>query len=198
MSLSRAQQHLRLFTEFGQHPDDHLVSGYIAAATAAAEQYTQRFLAQRQIRLFRDEWPSFSSIQAGRGFAIVEDALHLELPVYPVVSVDSINYVDADGTTKALTDFEVDTDRVPAVVRIESPPGLKRGLKSIIIDVTAGYPSNDSPASADQVPEAIKQAILLMVGQFYEHRENVVVGSITSQLPAAFEYLLQPYRVIGV
>ena len=198
VTLTTAHQHLRLFTEFGQHPDDHLIKGYIAAATAAAEQYTQRYFAQRQIRLFRDNWPSLTSVQTGRGFAIIEDALHLELPLYPVVSVDSISYVDEDGNTQPLTDFEVDVDRVPSVIRIESPPGLKRGLKSITIDVTAGYPSDDSPASADYVPEAVKQAILLMVGQFYEHRENVVVGTITSQLPAAFEYLLQPYRVLGV
>lgn len=188
VTLTETQQHLRLFTESGSHPDDNLIEIYMDAATGAAENYLQRFLAQRQLRLKRDEFPSANS----KGEVVID------LPVYPVLSVDSITYVDPNGNTQTLTGFEVDADSVPARIRVLESPDLKEGLSNLTINVTVGYSSDTSPPSADLIPSVIKHAILLMIGQMYEHRENVVVGTIATQLPAAFEYLLHPHRVIGV
>jgi len=174
--------------ENGSHPDDDLIELYIDAATGAAEDYLQRYLAQRTIRLKRDDFPT-------------EDAdgeVIINLPVYPVISVDSISYVDRDGATQTLTGYEVDSDRVPARIRMVEPPDVETGLSKVTIDLTAGYGSGTSPASADLIPSSIKQAILLMVGQMYEHRENVVVGQGATEVPMAFQYLLHPHRVIGV
>ena len=188
MSLRQVHQHLRLFTEYGQHPDDDLIELYISAATGAAEDYLQRYLAQRTLRLKRDDFPTENQ----DGVTIIT------LPVYPVLSVDSINYVDLAGATQTLTGYEVDSDSIPARIRVLEPPDVKEGLSGLTINVTVGYASGDSPATADLIPAQIKQAILLMVGQMYEHRENVVVGTIATELPKTFEYLLHPHRVIGV
>ena len=60
-----------------------------------------------------------------------------------------------------------------------------------IRDSTCGY--GDDGASSDgaaSVPEAIKQAVLLIIGKMYELREDSV-----SRLPKASEYILEPYRV---
>jgi|DEB0MinimDraft_6_1074348.scaffolds.fasta_scaffold53767_2 uncharacterized phiE125 gp8 family phage protein len=188
VSLRQVHQHLRLFTEYGQHPDDDLIELYISAATGAAEDYLQRYLAQRTLRLKRDDFPTENQ----DGVTIIT------LPVYPVLSVDSINYVDLAGATQTLTGYEVDSDSIPARIRVLEPPDVKEGLSGLTINVTVGYASGDSPATADLIPAQIKQAILLMVGQMYEHRENVVVGTIATELPKTFEYLLHPHRVIGV
>jgi len=188
VTLSQTQQHLRLFTESGSHPDDDLIQVYIDAATGAAEDYLQRYLAQRQIRLKRDEFP----------IANTQGEIVINLPVYPVLSVDSITYVDPDGNTQTLTGYEVDADSVPARIRVIEPPDVKDGLSNLTINVTVGYASDTSPPSADLIPSVIKHAILLMIGQMYEHRENVVVGTIATELPKTFEYLLHPHRVIGV
>lgn len=188
VSLRQVHQHLRLFTEYGQHPDDDLIELYISAATGAAEDYLQRYLAQRTLRLKRDDFPTENQ----DGVTIIT------LPVYPVLSVDSINYVDLAGATQTLTGYEVDSDSIPARIRVLEPPDVKEGLSGLTINVTVGYASGDSPATADLIPAQIKQAILLMVGQLYEHRENVVVGTIATELPKTFEYLLHPHRVIGV
>ena len=188
MSLRQVHQHLRLFTEYGQHPDDDLIELYISAATGAAEDYLQRYLTQRTLRLKRDDFPTENQ----DGVTIIT------LPVYPVLSVDSITYVDLAGATQTLTGYEVDSDSVPARIRVLEPPDVKDGLSGLTINVTVGYASGDSPATADLIPAQIKQAILLMVGQLYEHRENVVVGTIATELPKTFEYLLHPHRVIGV
>ena len=45
------------------------------------------------------------------------------------------------------------------------------------------------------VNEAIKAAVLLIVGHLYANREDVVVGVSVAQLPNGAEWLLQPYKV---
>ena len=45
------------------------------------------------------------------------------------------------------------------------------------------------------VNEAIKAAVLLIVGSLYAQREDVVVGVSVAKLPNGAEWLLAPYRV---
>lgn len=44
--------------------------------------------------------------------------------------------------------------------------------------------------------DAIKAAMLLLLGHLYMNREAVVVGVTTAQLPMGPTYLLNPYRII--
>ena len=122
----------------------------------------------------------------------------MELPVYPVRSVESITYLDREGDEQTLAEFRFIGDQIPAMLEIDSPPTVKDGGRNITVTLTAGYPSNDSPPSSDLVPDGIKQAIMLMTGHFFENRESVVLGSTATHVPQSFEYLLHPYRVIGV
>ena len=66
-----------------------------------------------------------------------------------------------------------------------STPELYNRSDAIEIQFTCGY-----GASSSDVPDAIKQAILLIVGKMYELREDSV-----SRLPRASEYILDPYRI---
>lgn len=43
------------------------------------------------------------------------------------------------------------------------------------------------------LPAPIKQAILLLIGNYYSNREPIVIGTITNKLPLSYEYLLSPY-----
>ena len=45
------------------------------------------------------------------------------------------------------------------------------------------------------VNDAIKSAVLLIVGHLYAHREDVVAGASVAQLPNGAEWLLAPYKV---
>ena len=45
------------------------------------------------------------------------------------------------------------------------------------------------------VNEAIKAAVLLIVGHLYAHREDVVAGVSVAKLPNGAEWLLAPYKV---
>ncbi|WP_443090320.1 head-tail connector protein [Basfia succiniciproducens] len=58
-------------------------------------------------------------------------------------------------------------------------------------------PDNDSEGLVAK--SAIKQAMLMTIAHWYEHRESVVVGSITStEIEEGVWRLIQPYRLMGV
>ena len=44
-----------------------------------------------------------------------------------------------------------------------------------------------------RLPSSVRHAILLLVGHFYANRESVSFAS-ASDIPLAYEYLLQPYK----
>lgn len=56
--------------------------------------------------------------------------------------------------------------------------------------MTAGY------ADAAAVPQGIKQAMLLLVGSWYENREATISGATIAEVPFAVDALIAPYRVI--
>lgn len=98
---------------------------------------------------------------------------------FPDSVVDSAMFSDEEGGE--LTHELILQDQRP-LLRLRS--GLGRPA---VITFTAGY-----GAPAD-VPAAIRQAMLLLVTQWYEHRQ--VTGTGTA-LPFAVEALLAPYRRI--
>ena len=66
----------------------------------------------------------------------------------------------------------------------------------------------DRKLFADKVPEdvanglvinsAIKQAMLMTIAHWYEHRESVVVGVVSKEIEEGTWRLIQPYRIMGV
>lgn len=48
------------------------------------------------------------------------------------------------------------------------------------------------------INDAVRSAMLLMIGHWYVNREAVVIGSIPAEVPMAVTALLQPYRIYGV
>ncbi|UNH31856.1 head-tail connector protein [Moellerella wisconsensis] len=58
-----------------------------------------------------------------------------------------------------------------------------------------GYQADPEPLL---LGDDVKNAMLLLIGQWYENREATNIGSITSALPFATEALLQPYRIYGL
>ena len=102
----------------------------------------------------------------------------LRLP-FPDTVICSAVFTDAEGG-ELIHELELQDQR-PLLRPIT---GLGR---SAAITFTAGY---GAPA---EVPAAIRQAMLLLVTQWYEHRQ--VTGTGTA-LPFAVEALLAPYRRI--
>lgn len=172
ISLAEAKAHCRVYGA----DDDGLLAGYIMAARAHAEVYTRRALMTQTLALTIDGgWPDDQIV----------------LPKPPLQSVTSITYVDATGAVQTLAadQYRVDTTAHEGFIERAygvSWPSVRRQSRTIVVTYVAGY---------TQIPEPIRQAMLLLIGHFYENREAVNVGNIVTEFPLGVDALLFPYRV---
>lgn len=121
-----------------------------------------------------------------------QDAIRIPLP--PLQSVTSIAYIDGDGASQtwASSNYVVDTAAEPGLVRLAwnaSWPETRRQANAVTVTFVAGYGD-----AADDVPQPIRQAALMLAAQWYEHRQPIVVGASVEELPMAARALLAPYR----
>jgi len=179
ITLEEARNHLRVDLD----DDDPYIQGLIQAAREMAEAFTWRALITQTWELALDAWPEGDTI---------------ELPRPPLQSVDSIIYTDSDGNANTMpaSDYIVDTRSVPG--RIVLAPGASwpseslRPASAIVVRFVAGYGKEPR-----DVPRAIRHAMLLLIGHWYEQREQVIVGAIPREIPVGFRALLWPYRALS-
>lgn len=202
MTLAEAKDHLRV----DGADDDALISELISAARRQAEESTRRALITQTWRLFLDRWLMKSSIARDwregvtEGADIRADPGSVEIPRPPLQQVASVKtYDESDAaTTWAASNYFVDTASQPGrLVRRTgaSWPTPGRAANGIEIEFAAGY--GDNPGD---VPEALRQGMLLLVGHLYEHREAVLEvehgRSALTTLPLGVQVLWGPYRVV--
>lgn len=165
--------------------DDDLIEGLIRSARQWAERFTRRAFITQQWMYVRDDWP--------------QDADWFRIPLPPLQSVESVQYQVADGTlyTLSASDYTVDTISEPGRIALADgaswPSDDLYPVNGVRVQFTAGYGNQGS-----NVPQPIRQAILLLVGHWYENREAVTVGAVAREVPFAVEALLWPYRVMDV
>lgn len=173
VTTSEAKAHCRV----DGTDDDTLIDGLIAAATEYAEQYTGRSLAAQTWKLTLD---AFSD--------------SILLPKGPVQSVASVKYFDAAGDEQTVSagDYTLDNTSDPAwIVRNSdaSWPTPMDGANVVSVTYATGYST---------VPAPIKQACLLLIGDWYRGRENTsLVNNQPLEMPHAVTALLCNYRVHG-
>lgn len=153
--------------------DDTLIALLIAAAREAVEKYCQIALIEQTIT---EKFPKF------QGYG-------LRLSVAPLLAVTGITYRDSNGTTQTLSTDLYGTFpelRPPMVYRKfgKTLPTVQPGFDSVTAVYTAGY------ANAAAVPAPIRQAILLMIADWYDNRADGV-----RNMPTASQALLNAYRV---
>jgi uncharacterized phiE125 gp8 family phage protein len=161
--------------------EDPIIFRLLQTARRHAEEVTgRRFVTQtREVSL--DEFP-------GDVF---------EMPDAPLRSIVSVKYLDENGTeqTLASTVYQVDLKSDPgriALAHNQTWPTIRSyTFNPIVIRYTCGYGLSGS------VPAEIKQAILLMVGHWFEHREAVSDDQFY-EVPMAANALLSTYRFLRV
>lgn len=181
VTVEEAKLHCRV----DHNDEDATFERLITAARVSCESFVGRAFVERVYEYTLDRFP--------RGRKIV-------LPYPPVVSIDSVVYYDRDGALETMVegdDYLVDTINEPAAVILPngiSWPSLSLyALHPIRVTYTAGYPM--IPGTPDDyttnVPAYAKQAILLCVGNWYEHREAVLpAGHVGKELPLGIQSLL--------
>ena len=173
VTVKEAKKHCRVL----DNSEDSLIEDLIVAAREYAELITGSKLAEQTITAVCDKFPIINN---------------LRLPVGPAISVTSLIYTDSKGTDTEFTDFTLDSFSNPA---------------KIVLNPNASWPSVDlhsvnpikilyqaGNAETNDIPKKIKQAIKLLVGHWFEHREEVITGVESFSVPVAAESLLQSMR----
>jgi uncharacterized phiE125 gp8 family phage protein len=185
ITLAEAKLQLRVDDDITS--DDGLISALITAARQKVEIETRRALVTQTQVLKLDQFPS------GENPVI-------ELPNPPLQSVSAVQYVDQNGDTQTLAASEYIVDTVSEPARITPAyntfwPLTRAQINAVTVTFVCGYASGSgSPTDyAANVPQALKAAIKLLVGHWYENREAVAAANL-KPLPMAVDSLVWNYR----
>jgi uncharacterized phiE125 gp8 family phage protein len=178
VSLMEAGSHLRLDTNH----EDFLITSLVKAARQLVESDTRRALVTQTWDFAVDyDWPTEDDKRFGTVHRIV-------LPKPPVQSVTSVKYIDTSGVEQTLaTNQYLLRNGVIEPAYGVTWPSVREQMAAVTVRYVCGY------GAASAVPEQIKQAILLLVGHWFSHREAVVSGTM-SELPMAVQSLVFPFR----
>ena len=175
VTLAEAKAHLRVDTS----DDDTYIAGLVRAAREWCEEYLDRTLVHTQWVMRFDKFPP--------------DGTHdIELPRPPIVASGTatavaLTFTYENGTTATYStaSYRVDRNSTPGTVKTlygqTWPPHLQDD-NAISVTWWGGYGQSGS-----DVPQGIKNAMLLYVHELYEKRGN-------GEPPAAAMALLDAYK----
>lgn len=175
VSLEDLKRHARL--KVSATAEDSELTGYLRAAVRMCEGACGRAFVDQTWRV---HLPCFSSlVRLGYGAA----------------RVASISYLDADGVQQTLADFQ---ERIVfAGLEVFPAPGATwpavqaDTVRAVTIDYVAGF------GGAADVPDDIKDAILITALELYERRTKTEVGTVLARHDTV-DSLLAPYKVWSV
>ena len=172
VSLAGAKEFLRVDHDH----EDGLIADMIRAARQRIEEMARASLITRR-RLFTTSRVCVSGVRLNHG---------------PIKQIHKVSVIEANENIIdiALSDLRINLRASPANILVS-----KRELFSdyaadpcaLSIEFDGGY-----GAEKDQVPMQLRQAILLLVAQHYEHRDE----AITRPVPMLVDALLMPYREV--
>ena len=174
LSTAEAKTHLKVDTD----ADDDYIDNLVSAATESAQIFTNRYFINTTITQYGDTWNDMATLFKSS-----------------VSSVTHIKYYNNDNSLTTLdgavylTDIRSDPARI-GLKPSQSFPSLADRIAAIECKYIVGYGS-----AASDVPEGIRQAVLLTVGNFYENRQEVVIGRIATELPKSAQYLLEQFKI---
>lgn len=169
VSVQEAKAHCRV----DGSDEDMLIQTLIAAATGHLNGYVGilgRAIGAQTWELTLDRFPA-----------------EIELGLGPVQSVTSIIYTDESGTDQTLDPGQYDVSFTRGL--IAPVPGAawpEHARKYDCIRVRF--------VTVADVPEPVRQAVLLMVGHWFNEREATSAATL-SEIPMGVHSLLAPYRV---
>mgnify|MGYP001465362718 CR=1 FL=1 len=177
VTLAEAKLHCRIDVD----DDDALVASLISTAREHLERISRPRVAMTEQRWLyvTDAWPASDTI---------------ELRPYPLLSVDAVRYTSENGvvTTISSSEYLADTHSEPGRLHMRHgwPSATLAPLNGLQIEFTAGY-----GVGVLSPPKALRQAVLLLVGHWYENRELALTsGAVPKELPFAVNALFKPWR----
>lgn len=175
VTLEEAKNHLRVdITD-----DDDLIESLIVLARRYCEGVSNHRFITQTWDIFMDAFPG-------------GDEFILPKSLSPLASVTHIKYTDEDSNQSTFSsdsyvvDIYSDPGRIKLMDDADWPSDTLYEINAVEIQVVVGYGDD-----AD-VPREYKQALLLLVGHWYENREHTVIGigTVIGDLPMGVEALL--------
>jgi uncharacterized phiE125 gp8 family phage protein len=159
---------------------DTYIGTLITTARRQIERYLNRVLINQAWKVYYDCWQH-----------------EMYIPFGKVSAVSSVKYYNTAGTLTPLTESDyywiVTTTDPGKIVRKYDVtyPELQDGRPDAIeIAFTAGY-----GAAATAIPDEIKHATKLLVGNYFEQRSDIVIGASVAKIPSYVTDLIHSYKL---
>jgi len=154
---------------------------------------------------YQQSWPTARDIINA---VTIRFAAGYQVPFTVSTTGDTLNPSNYVHTANSLVRFSITGDEDQ-----ELPGGLEKYKDYYVVSAASGafkvsatsggsaidITSEGVPASAayfiGEMPQHIRQAMLLMIGHYYEHREPIIAGQIISEVPMSAKFLLDTERV---
>jgi uncharacterized phiE125 gp8 family phage protein len=177
LTIDEVKAHLRV-----DHADeDQLIIGLIDAATAHIDGYNGILGRALVTQTWTVDFPTFRN--------------RLDIPLGPIQSA-TIQYYDSTDVQRTLATsvYAVLSDGLGPYVALrynQQWPQTYTRDDAVRITFVVGY------GAAASVPVAIRAAMLLLIGHWYDNRSTVSVGETASEMPVSAAALLAPFRRVG-
>lgn len=169
ISLTEAKAYLKVDSS----ADNDFITGLIQAAREEVETYTSKRLVTQTIAEYFENFPRYP---------------WFTLAASPVQSITSIQYYDTDNVLQTMSsgDYILDGTSTPARICLNIDatwPATASRLKAVTVTYVAGY------GAASAVPLRIKEAMYLMIADWYDNRTDPV-----RSLPQASQRILDKVK----
>lgn len=183
IEVSRARAHCKV----DHNGDDELLREIIASVTGALEAPAGIL----RVCLLKQTWRA--------AFSSFPTTCRLRLPIEPLISVSSVEYLPVGSTTWTAFSsnyWSAYSDESGGWIELVDDadwPDTATRPEAVRVTFQAGYGSKSS-----DVPPAIIHAARLMIGHYYENREASIIGVTAQDLPLGCRALLAPFMRVPV
>jgi|MDSW01.2.fsa_nt_gb uncharacterized phiE125 gp8 family phage protein len=111
------------------------------------------------------------------------------------LTVEHIKYYDENDVQRVwdASNYNVDTNMSPARIYLKDDSDSYPTIATRIFPIEVKYKSGTD--AVNSAPKILKQACLLIIGQFYENRQPYIVGRSVSEIPMTVKYLLDKHKI---
>jgi len=187
ISVADAKAHLRVTSS----ADDTYISTLISAALDMASHYVGFEVRESVCRYgFAELVGQPATVNPLNGSPLLTGN-YLRVPSR-VIDVEEVYYIDESNVLTTFADWidepEPLSDFGINLFLNSLPPNLTETETKYVVEVTEGFSTQDFSAS-------LKMACMLMIAQYYDNRQNIMVGVNAQEMPKGSEFLLDKYKV---
>jgi len=187
ISVADAKTHLRVTSS----ADDAYISTLISMSLDMASHYVRYEVRESIVRYgFEELVGQPATINPLNGTPILIGN-YIRVPSR-VIDVEEVYYVSSDNALTVFTDWIDEPEPLSNFgidIYLNSlPSDLTDAETKYVVEVTEGFGTNDFDAS-------LKMACMLMIAQYYDNRQNIIVGANVKEMPKNSEFLLDKHKI---